>query len=282
MSMQNADKGAQQGVLASLSVAAASDIGYSRADNEDSFVTGEQIWAVADGMGGQAAGRIASQIAVRCIEECDSSGLVDQARIADLVTHANAEILAYGTRHPEAAGLGTTVAGIALVMLAGQTHWLVFNVGDSRVYRLSGGHLIQESTDHSEVQYLVDQGTISADQARTHPQRNVLTRCLGSVQPPKADMRLVPYLVGDQILICSDGLTSEIEDATIERILLASPNTGDAVRELINTALSHGGHDNVTAVVVEVVAAAGGWQDETLVEDTLPAAPEGIHESVVA
>jgi len=253
-----------------LSVAAASDVGLVRSQNEDSYVAGHHLWAVADGMGGQAAGRMASQIAIRHLVAADADGL-DQARVAGLFDEINQDILGYGRSHPAAAGLGTTLAGIALVALAGQAHWLVFNIGDSRVYRLTGGRLHRETNDHSETQALVDMGTITAAQARTHPSRNVLTRCLGAPQKPRADMRLVPYLPGDRLMICSDGLTSEVDDATIERVLLTAPNPDDAATRLIATALQLGGRDNVTVVVIGIGGAEGD-SNGGLVEDTLPTA----------
>jgi len=255
--------------MSALIVAAASDIGLVRADNEDSFLVGERIWAVADGMGGQAAGRTASQIAIAGLERYDTAGLIDQAGLAALIDTINDDIVAYGKDHPQDSGLGTTLAGVAQVNLAGQQHWLVFHVGDSRVYRLSGQHLIQETTDHSQVQVMIDQGMVTPDEARTHTQRHVLTRCLGGNQPPRPDIRLVPCIDGDRLLVCSDGLTAETDDATIERILLSAASPCNAVDGLIATALSLGGRDNVTVVVIEVVSEDDNKGDE-LVEDTLP------------
>ena len=255
--------------MSALIVAAASDIGLVRTDNEDSFLVGERIWAVADGMGGQAAGRTASQIAIAGLERYDSAGVIDQVGLAALIDTLSDDIVAYGLEHPQDSGLGTTLAGVAQVDLAGQQHWLVFHVGDSRVYRLSDQRLIQETTDHSHIQVLIDQGVVTADEARTHPQRHVLTRCLGGSQPPRPDIRLVPCIDGDRLLVCSDGLTAEIDDASIEHILRSSASPCNAVDGLITTALSLGGRDNVTVVVIEVVSEEDDRGDE-LVEDTLP------------
>lgn len=259
--------------MSTLCVAAATDIGRVRADNEDSMIAGQRVWAVADGMGGQAAGRTASQIAVGRIEQYDAAGRIDQAGLQALIDDINEDIVAYGAAHPQASGLGTTLAGVALVDLAGQQHWLVFHVGDSRVYRLTGQRLVRETTDHSQVQALIDQGVIAPDEVRTHPQRNVLTRCLGSAQPPRPDLRLVPCIDGDWLLICSDGLTVEIDDATIETILKSAASPNGAADELVATALSLGGRDNVTVVVIGVVR--GEDEGDALVEDTLPSV-EGV------
>ena len=254
--------------MSEISVAVASSVGSVREQNEDSFWVGRRIWAVADGMGGMAAGRVASQIAVRQLEACDDDG-INQEQIMAVLERANQEILDYGQEHPQAAGLGTTLSGIALVSLAYRDHWLVFNLGDSRVYRLSQGRLTQQTTDHSETQHLVDRGVITREEARTHPHRNVLTRCLGSHHLPRVDMRLIPYQSGDRFMICSDGLTSEIEDDTIEAILLAAPGPEQAVDSLIEAALDMGGRDNVTVVVVDVHG-PDNQERGGLLEDTLP------------
>jgi len=254
--------------MTTLEAAAATDAGCVRTHNEDAFLVGQQVWAVADGMGGQAAGEAASRIAMDCVRQADRSGPIDQAGIADLVARINQRILDFGARHPDAVGLGTTLAGVGLMTLAGQAHWLVFNVGDSRVYRLTGGVLHQETTDHSEVQGLVDDGHITAEAARTHPRRNVLVRALGSPEPPRADIRLIPYLAGDTVLVCSDGLSTEVADVTIEEILLTTPDPREAVDALVAAARANGGRDNITAIVIGV----GGAREEAecTVEDTLP------------
>ena len=249
-----------------LTVAADSQTGCVRTVNEDSFITGQQIWAVADGMGGQAAGDQASRIAAQCIEESDQAGPLDQTGINSMMVRINQEILAYAVANPKAAGLGTTIAGVALVDVAGQNHWLVFHIGDSRVYRLTNKSLILETADHSEVQVLVETGKISPVEARAHPQRNILTRFLGIDETPKVDMRLVPYVPGERWLICSDGLTTEIEDDAIERILQETENPFEVVNTLVGVALNQGGRDNVTVVVVDTDPA--DMTDHT-VEDTL-------------
>jgi len=126
--------------------------------NEDSYTTGERIWAVADGMGGRAAGSKASEIAIACIQEAEKSSSIDQELIVTLVGRIQQRIHDYAAHHPQAAGLGTTLAGLALVTLAGKAHWLVFSIGDSRVYRLTNGIFERETHDHCEAQLLFDTG----------------------------------------------------------------------------------------------------------------------------
>lgn len=262
-------------------VAAGSHPGKVRERNEDTCIVGERVWAIADGMGGAAAGGMASQIAAGCVEAFDKAHRGEafgRQQISDLLVQVNSAILGYASRHPKAAGMGTTIAGVAPVALAGLQHWLVFHVGDSRVYRWSEGNLNQETTDHSEVQLLVDQGLLAKAEARTHPQRNVLTRCLGTPQAPIPGMRVVPCQAGDRILICSDGLTAEVEDDIIERVLRTTPNSRQAVDRLISVALDNGGRDNVSVIVIEVDAETEASLEGNL-EDTLPMDLGGLYGS---
>jgi len=253
-----------------LQVAAATETGRVRKHNEDSYITGERMWAVADGMGGQAAGATASRIAIQCLASYDTTGEIDQAGITGLVGHINDKILQYSAKHPKTLGMGTTLAGMALTKLGGLDHWLIFNIGDSRVYRLANGELRQETTDHSEVQELVDQGKIDQACARTHPNRNILTRCLGTPQSPVVGMRVVPCQPGDKVLVCSDGLTTEVEDDKIGIVLRTAVDPREAVDTLIKEALTNGGRDNISIIVVEI-----DEEQEGLMEDTLPIAIMG-------
>ncbi|MCL2736597.1 MAG: protein phosphatase 2C domain-containing protein [Propionibacteriaceae bacterium] len=237
-----------------LRVAAGSDTGKVRERNEDSYLVGKRVWAIADGMGGQAAGATASRIAVACLAEYDRTGTMGHAHISTLLAQINDKILEYAVEHPSAAGLGTTVAGMAWMDLAGQAHWLVFNIGDSRVYRMTDEGLVQETTDHSEAQILVELGRIHPDQARTHPTRHMLTRSLGSAPTPQAGMRLVPCVPGERMLICSDGLTGEVDDRAIESVLRTVTDVHEAVDTLIAMALAQGGRDNVSAILVDIDA----------------------------
>ncbi len=253
--------------VARVDWAIATDIGRVRAINEDSVLGRPPLFLVADGMGGHAAGEVASGIATAVYAELVDAGRLTRDDIVDAVASANARILAAGDRGSR--GMGTTLAGVALLESAGDPHWLAFNVGDSRVYRLSAGVLAQVSTDHSEVQELVELGMITAEQARVHPARNVITRSVGSDPAPLVDSWVLPVITGDRLLVCSDGLHGELDDEQIT----ATVSVGDpraAATRLIELALAAGGRDNVSVIVVDVLA--GGRSASEADEDTTPPA----------
>ena len=181
-------------------------------------------------------------------------------------------------------GAGTTVALVATMVLDGIGYWVVMNLGDSRVYRLSGEIFEQVSVDHSVVQELMDRGEISAEQARIHPYRHMVTRALGAGPESDPDYWLIPAEVGDRMLICSDGLTGEVDDASIERMLRRPTDVRTIAEDLVRRALDGGGHDNISVVIVEAVEVLGqpGASEDTaggtspaeddfeVDEDTLP------------
>jgi protein phosphatase len=164
--------------------------------------------------------------------------------------------------------MGTTATGLAALETAGGDHLMVFNVGDSRVYRLSGGRLEQLTVDHSEVQELVLAGVITKEQARTHPRRNVVTRALGSDASMMPDHWLLPAIGGDRYLVCSDGLFSELPDEVI-RPLLAAGTPQQAADALVSAANDAGGRDNVTVVVVDIESDDDGADERTLPREVL-------------
>lgn len=235
-----------------LTAGAATDVGRVRSHNEDSGLAEGGLFLVADGMGGHAAGEVASGIAVDTMRE-----LVGRADLtADVITEqirlANQRILASVEEDPARDGMGTTVSGIALVVNGGADHWAIFNVGDSRVYRLIDDSLMPMTVDHSEVRELVDAGVISEAEARTHPKRNVVTRSLGTTYAASPDVRVVPPLPGERFVICSDGLTGELTDDEITAVLLDHPDPQRAAEALVRAAVAAGGRDNVTVVVVDL------------------------------
>jgi protein phosphatase len=240
--------GGQHGMA--LSFGFGTDRGLRRELNEDSFLAADPIFAVADGMGGHEAGEVASR---ECI-----SVLSQQTVLAAGSRGATAVDLQQALRQADSrireichARAGTTVTGVVLVEERGVPYWLVFNVGDSRTYRLSQGSFGQVSVDHSEVQELVDGGLITPAEALVHPRRHVVTRALGTGPDTEADYWLVPVEDGDRILVCSDGLTGEVSDEGIHRALITLPHPQDVVDSLIQAALRSGGRDNVTVVVVD-------------------------------
>nr|NLI50797.1 serine/threonine-protein phosphatase [Propionibacterium sp.] len=231
----------------------ASHVGHVRETNEDAHYCGRRVWAVADGMGGHAASEVASGPAIEQVRLLDASpGELDEAAVRDAVAAANAAVLAHTRRHPGTRGMGTTLVGVARVGDADGPRLCVFNVGDSRAYRLAHGHLAQVSVDHSEVEELRALGIITAAEARVHPLRNVVTRCLGLPQAPDADTWLVRPRAGDRLLLCSDGLTGEVSDGAIALVLLTVPDPQEAADALVAAALAAGGQDNVTVVVLDV------------------------------
>ena len=229
-----------------------SDVGRVRRLNEDAVLAGARIWAVADGMGGHAAGDVASRLVIEELDALDAAGALRPADVVRCLGGANDRIIRHGAEHPKAAGLGTTVTGLALVSVGGADHWAVFNVGDSRVYRVMDGQLSRATIDHSETEELVLDGAITPEQARTHHARNVVTRSLGMPAAPQVDVWVLPQTPGERFLICSDGLTGELDDGTISAIVGDHPAAGPAADALVMAAVRHGGRDNVSVVVVNV------------------------------
>lgn len=238
--------------------------GVVREVNEDNAIAGMKVFAVADGVGGHAAGDVASELLVARLRELDQ---LDGAGPEDV----RATLAAAG-RSLEEAGHGgmTTVAGIALVTVSERPHWVLFNIGDSRVYRSDGVRLTQLTVDHSEAQELVAAGLLTADEVRTYPRRHVVTRVLGEQGGSEPDLWLFPPCAGERFVICTDGLTNELTDNDLEEVLLQHSDAREAAAALVDSAVAMRARDNVTAVVVDCpvvtvgVAASG---------DTVPRGP---------
>lgn len=228
------------------------DVGRRRRTNEDAVLVGRQIWAVADGMGGHAAGDIAADLVVSRLRRLDAEPVLHPTDVVAAVHRANADVLGYAEQHSEAEGLGSTVTGVASVMVGGEPHWAVFNVGDSRVYRHWRGALTRITVDHSETEELLASGRITASQARTHSSRHVITRSVGTPQPPLVDVRLLPVTPGERLLLCSDGLTSELTDRQIGAVLGSVPDPDDAAAALVAAVLRTPARDNVSVVIINV------------------------------
>jgi protein phosphatase len=161
--------------------------------------------------------------------------------------------------------MGTTVAGLAVVRTGGTPHWAVFNIGDSRVYRLLDGELRQVTVDHSEVWELVQRGELTPEQAQHHPGRNIVTRILGRDPMGQLDTWVFPPYAGERFLLCSDGLSNELSREQLEQVLTSVADPQEAVEELVRLAVEAGARDNVTAIVVELPG-----QESDLDEDTTP------------
>jgi PPM family protein phosphatase len=254
---------------------AATDTGRVREHNEDSLFAGAGLFAVADGIGGHAAGEVASALAVARLRKLGEQADLSPESVRAHLALANQEILDSTVRNPEQAGMGTTVSGLALVWFAGAEHWLVFNVGDSRVYRFAWGQLDQLTVDHTEVAALVAAGRIDAAAALVHPRRNVVTRALGTDPAPEVDLWILPPTPGERFVICSDGLSLELTDPQIAMLLEQEPDAESAARALVHYAVQAGGRDNVSVVVVDSLQDDSFGADD----DTTPqpsAGPGGV------
>ena len=225
-------------------------VGLRRELNEDTYYGDGELglWLVADGMGGHEYGEVASALAREAIvrEVRAGTGLAQAIRIAD------EDILRASRKRGDALPMGTTVVAARVSGSRFEVAW----VGDSRVYLWRDGQLAQLSQDHSYVQELIGRGAISVEQARSHPHRNVVTQALGVTEPQQLNVETMSgdLGVGMQLLLCSDGLTEEVDDAHIARLLSRQDcSAQESVEELVSAALDGGGSDNITVVLVRRV-----------------------------
>lgn len=237
-----------------LRYAARSDVGMVRSGNEDSGFGGGHLLVVADGMGGHAAGELASSTAVAMFAELDQVPPGEQAltALSDAVENTHHELARVIAESPDFAGMGTTVTALS---------WegdrvAIAHVGDSRAYLLRDGQLSQLTKDHTFVQTLVDANRITPAEAAIHPKRNLLTKALDGVSSVEPDISIREVRAGDRFLLCSDGLSGVVNDAELLRLLGQGDPTG-AVTALVEKALEGGAPDNVTCVVADLVSEAG-------------------------
>ena len=234
-------------------VFAKSDIGLVRQTNEDSYAcVPPNLFLVADGMGGHVAGEVASRMAVKAVSDyiqsnltvgCDQELLLEKA-----IIQANELIFSLSKSRDDCAGMGTTISIVLLDQ--SQVYW--GHVGDSRIYIIRDNELYQLTNDHSLVWELVQSGNITKAEAHTHPQRNMLTRAVGTSKNIKVDTGTMNWSQGDLLLLCTDGLTNMLNEQEIQQIILADKNDGEtAVNILIAAANQAGGHDNVTAILLK-------------------------------
>ncbi|MTG88305.1 Stp1/IreP family PP2C-type Ser/Thr phosphatase [Cellulosimicrobium sp. BIT-GX5] len=236
-----------------LRYAARSDVGLVRSNNQDSGYAGPHLLVVADGMGGHAGGDVASSIAIAALAPLDGESHGPDDALAELersIDHARQDLVDRSVSDPELVGMGTTVTAI----LRAGNKLAMAHLGDSRAYLLRDGELTQVTTDHTFVQHLVDTGRISADEAETHPQRNVVMRVLGDFDIDLTpDMSVREAKPGDRWLLCSDGLSGFVSPETIAQTLLETPDVDECADHLLQLALRAGSTDNVTVVVADVV-----------------------------
>jgi len=239
-----------------ITCAGRSDVGIIRSGNEDNYlmVPDRGIFIVADGMGGHAAGEVASEMAVRHIarELGSLKGLGDEEvaeRMRLAIRTANGAIFQRTLTEHDKRGMGTTVSALVLY----DARFLIGQVGDSRAYLLREGKLTQVTKDHSYVQEQVDAGYLTPEQARTHPYSNVITRCVGANSDVSPDIYVGSVKPKDLFLLASDGLTGMLEDPELHEILKSDVGLPqEQVDQLINEANRHGGLDNITAILVRI------------------------------
>ena len=234
--------------------AAATDVGLVRSNNEDAFLTAPPLFAVADGMGGHRAGEVASAGAIRTLQKeagHDTDSLVAAVQSANRVVHAEA------AANPDLSGMGTTITAMMTTHDSAQ----IVHVGDSRAYLLRDGRLRRLTQDHTVVDRLAREGKIPAAEVDRHPQRSVLERALGVGPEVDVDVQLLDVRPGDRLLLCTDGLTSMLDDDEIREILLTESDPQTAAQALIDAALAAGGKDNVTAVIVDFPRVEGAGAD---------------------
>lgn len=227
------------------------DIGCVRDHNEDSLIVAPPLYVVADGMGGHAAGEVASEIAVSVLEQ-QAPAHPDGEQLERAVEEANREVILAQHDGRGREGMGTTVTA---AMLEGE-RLVIAQVGDSRAYLLHRGHLQQLTRDHSLMADMIEAGQLTPEEARFHPNRSVITRALGSDPLMRPDIFELNVEAGDRLLICSDGLSGMLRDPEIENTLRRVRDPQRCASQLVNEAITAGGHDNVTVIVVDVVGQA--------------------------
>jgi protein phosphatase len=235
----------------------ATDRGRVRKVNEDALLAAPPVFVVSDGMGGHAAGDVAAAIIVEefgIAIDSDDGTTIGSDWVLGCIRRA-------GRRIRGGSGGGATVVGAAVTELDGASYWLAFNIGDSRIYRSYDGELTQISVDHSYVQELVEAGELQRDEMRRHPQRNVITRAVGLVGDGDLDCWLIPAQEGERLLLCTDGVTGELSDVEVSGILRAHIDPQLAAGALVAAAVSAGGRDNATALVVDVLTVTGPRAD---------------------
>lgn len=230
-----------------LTWASRTEVGHVRTHNEDSFLVKPPLFAVADGMGGHAAGEVASSITVNTLAQA-APAHADAEALGRAVEQANHAVMDASEAGQGKPGMGTTCTA---AMIEG-SKLAIAHVGDSRAYLLHKGTLIRVTHDHSFVEELVDSGEITADEARVHPNRSIITRALGSDRNMYADHFELTVEEDDRLLLCSDGLSGMLTDSEIEDIMVTSPHPEECVTALVEAALRAGGEDNVTAIVVDI------------------------------
>lgn len=238
-----------------------------RTVNQDSIVANPPVFLVADGIGGVDAGEVASGIVAdefAHLARAATRGGLEPDDVAMTLQHAHSAVLALSDTLPN--GAASTASGCVALEVDGRSYWLVFNVGDSRVYRCFGPtgqrRIKQVSVDHSLVQELVDAGTITRAEAFTHPEKNVVTRAVGAADGFAPDFWMLPMAAGERMMICSDGLLGDSAATDVRELVKSAAPAGETVERLFELALRSGARDNVSVVVVDVASDESEEDDE--------------------
>ena len=234
----------------------ATDTGLVRSVNQDLAIETPTLFAVADGMGGHAGGEVAARLAVDTLS-VSFGRQPTGAGLAEAVTQANSVVWEHSLENPELRGMGTTITAAALVNEDSGDLLALVNVGDSRAYRFHEGELDQITTDHSLAEEMVHTGELTVAEAEIHPHRHILTRALGVSANVAVDLWRIQPVRGDRFLLCSDGLTNELEPEQISEVLATVPDPQTAADLLVRAARTHGGSDNITVVIIDVVVGEG-------------------------
>jgi serine/threonine protein phosphatase PrpC len=251
------------------------DPGRQRRGNEDSSYARAPVFALADGMGGAAAGEVASQIAIEAFEAGLPAGGTPEERLSVVVQRANRAIYDRAQGDHRLDGMGTTLTSVYL----DADHVALAHVGDSRAYRLRGGELTRLTEDHSLVEELVKDGKLTEEEAFEHPQRSIITRALGQEPVVQVDTFSYPVKAGDVVLLCSDGLTDMLTERQVAEVLVGAPTLERAGQLLIDEANNAGGRDNITVVLFRVEEVEGDGQldaGDTLTLSASEAAAAGL------
>lgn len=268
------------GATLKIAFGARTDVGRRRKLNEDAWAARFPAFFVADGMGGHRAGDVASQAVVtQMLSSLPDGAFATGQDLQSAISKVALELAALGSGQ---GAPGSTLTGLVFSEHRGLPCARVFNIGDSRTYLLSGGEFSQVTVDHSEVQELLDSGSVTDVEARALPRQNVITRALGAGSGPNvpADLFVVPASAGDRWVMCSDGLSGEVTDALIETVTRALPSPQEVADELVSMALTAGGKDNVTVVVVDVLEASPQWSDQPVGDETAAADNDCVEDTI--
>lgn len=241
---------------------ASTDVGQVRKENQDAYITSPPVFAVADGMGGREQGAAAASIAIDSMRALVSQKHIeadDLQRCAAVAWQGIVELSLESESTP-----GTTLTAAVLTEDAGTPYWIILNIGDSRTYRFGSDGLVPITVDHSVVQEMVNAGTLTREEARIHPQSNLVTRAIVMEAQHPVDIWKIPVLPADRLLLCSDGLTAELPDIYISKLLARYDDPESAAGRLVQVAVDLGGRDNVTVVVVDATGVP------TITERTVP------------